>query len=409
MLTRLEQHHVSRLQEWIASLSKGEAKEEAQVELAAFLKCLDCTIEEIATILDVDPRTVNYRIKKAKELDVFIPMSYRGKLQPTIQREILGADLEELVEQWLGREKNRLFGIRVYPSLATNPRTGDEWDEAVVAFSRFAGERLRELLTNVHVMGLTWGRTVSTVVERCLELGPPAIRKAIRFVPTWGEPLKTGENPSKVFTRTISCSDLAWRLHQWFNRSETSFNNLPPPPSLSGVPAIVPLTFDDYATAVVRKLMYESDGFASVFGSNNCLINQLDGLLTSGGSPEPRERFWSEAVFKSASITPEQREQLDECVFGDIGGVWIPKPTLNSDHVELLDKLKKRWLGITLDQMKNCSLRASKNGPPGVITCAIGESRADVIFQCLEQGLINQLIVDVHLAQRLISLIKSHG
>jgi DNA-binding transcriptional regulator LsrR (DeoR family) len=65
-------------------------------------------------------------------------------------------------------------------------------------------------------------------------------------------------------------------------------------------------------------------------------------------------------------------------------------------------QMNENWTGIQIEQIRACSERARKTGRPGVILVAFGKNKAEIVKKCTDEHLINELIVDYHLAKGLI-------
>jgi len=397
------------LANWILLGKKVSSEEvrQREVEAIAYLLCCEFEQKQIWIALGFQRSKFHTRKKEAIKQELYVPQRYRGKRESEIQRVILEVDIQDSIRSIL-RSDNPFCDVRVYPSSESDPSDSKNWDAALVGFSKFAGARLVELAGKSTIFGCTWGRTVYSVAERFIDVWPCNSRRDTIVIPTWGEPLKKGEHNSDVYTKPISSTEIAVRMREVINRGQP----LPATPSLLGVPAIVPMTFSDDQTKTIKELMLTADGYSAIFGKSTQTkgqIDKMDGLLTAAGAPKPRERFWSEAVLKSGGFSTKERELLFEGVIGDIGGVLLPKLDASEEQLELLTKIQNRWLGISEKHILECAKRGRIGGPPGVVLCAVGASRAETVFECLIRKMANHLLIDFHLAQRLLTIIEERN
>ena len=102
--------------------------------------------------------------------------------------------------------------------------------------------------------------------------------------------------------------------------------------------------------------------------------------------------------------------ELQKLVLGDISGVFIPRPDLSASQRVKLKNLSKRWTGIKLEHLKNCSLSSFSSDPlkgkPGIVVVAIAKNKARFIYEGAKLNLINRLVIDDDLEEELERLVK---
>ena len=108
--------------------------------------------------------------------------------------------------------------------------------------------------------------------------------------------------------------------------------------------------------------------------------------------------FCNDDLLKSGHL---DREELQQLVVGDIGGVLLTRPTPAKAARPTVDRLRSMWTGISRDQLEAIARRAASEGErtPGVILTTFGEARAEVVAEALTQGLCTELLIDDELAQ----------
>lgn len=281
------------------------------------------------------------------------------------------------------------FTVRVFRSPYRRP-SQSMWASHVKAFGAACAGYVRSLLVNSRIIGVSWGNSLLSVVTGIRNHGYSTRREVIAtFVPLCGEPLgKT--------TTMYSASSLAMQLDEVTNRSTK--NSL----SLAAIPALIPKTFSKQETATIRKLMNHVAAYRDIFGNDanrdSLWISQLDTILTSVGSATTALGYGEDELLNSAGI---QRTAIQNLIYGDISGVLVRKRHLDNRSTALVHAISERWTGVKYEHFKACSQKAEHPGRPGVIAIAIGEEKAEIVTECIRLGLINHLIIDHNLANRL--------
>jgi DNA-binding transcriptional regulator LsrR (DeoR family) len=244
---------------------------------------------------------------------------------------------------------------------------------------------------------LTWGKTLFSAIENSKPQHWRATAgHAIRFVPVCGEPHQFTSNEE-------TSSHLAARLHELVK------STAPPPPSLSGVPALIARRYHGADLRGIRRFVEDAASYREVFGETNPLIAQVDSLLTAVGPAEHPMGFSFEELLTAGS-TPERKltgARLKKLVVGDIGGVLIPRPGLDAPARREVEQLQKMWTGVQLHHLERIARAAAKGSRPGVIIAAIGgDDRAEIIAEVIRYGLVNELVIDRPLSEALVKALS---
>lgn len=257
---------------------------------------------------------------------------------------------------------------------------------------------IQQVFLRASLVGVTWGRTIRNLVDLLVQTIATPIRAndPVGFVPLCGEPLKDRIDPL-----AYSSSNLVAELNRLVNGPKT-----PPPPSLAGVPAFIPEGYTPAQVKVIRSFIGQVAGYGDVFGEGNDgkepLVDRVDTILTSLGVVESDYRgiFLKERV-ELRDIT---EKDLIEMALGDIGGVIIPRKNLGKHRDKQIEDMDQRWTGLQRHHLERCAAAAG-DSRPGVVVLARGATcpgqRAAVVCRCIEFGVINELIIDQHLAEAL--------
>jgi DNA-binding transcriptional regulator LsrR (DeoR family) len=304
--------------------------------------------------------------------------------------------IRHLLHKKFGKPGERLRRI----SLLHTGKRGPSDTGAATTFSN--------LLGGASSVGVTWGHTISRVVDALyLQKATAQDRdrpRKITFVPLCGEPLSEGDPGS------YSSSVLAQRLTDIFNKGRVAA------PSIAGVPAFIPLKVGRLKEiAPILHLNSLVRGYASIFGTPVVarapapLAQNLDAILTSVGRVDRDRRgiFLTERI----QVGDISEAQLMRSVAGDIGGVIIPNSDISDEDSKRIAEMNKNWTGANLEHLGNCAKAshsaASARKRPGVVLLALGAHRMKVVLRCIELGLVNELVIDKALAHQIEKELKS--
>jgi DNA-binding transcriptional regulator LsrR (DeoR family) len=302
------------------------------------------------------------------------------------------------LRQRFGRQEQRLHRISLL-------HTGDDGridPSAVGIFDSLLGE--------AGTVGVTWGRTISRVADalrqRFAEIPIRDRPGEVTFVPLCGEPLAEGDPSSH------SSSVLALGLTKIFNAGKSVSA-----PSIAGVPAFIPMKVGKWNDMTqTRHLISLVRGYARVFGGPDGsrgdrppFSENLDAILTSVGRTDHDRRgtFLTERI-QTGDIS---EVEMMRSVAGDIGGVIIPKSEISADDNRHILEMNDNWTGVRLEHLIRCAAAAQRAGftrkRPGVVLLALGANRLKVVLRCIELGLVNELVIDKELADRLEEYLRS--
>lgn len=338
------------------------------------------------------------RLLKRAEANGWLERSYRftgeAKLSPEQMEELrLIGEPRQLLDAL--QDVTSATGVRVRSVIVVDSGGRGTTPRALrTRLTRFGGAaatRIDEFLVRSDVFAVTWGNTLSHVVdglERAATLR--AKGRAIRFVPVCGEPLERESNED-------TSSFLARRLHKIVRGLAA-----PPPPSLTGVPALIPRKFVGAKSKVIREFVEQAASYKEIFGTREPLIAQVDSLLTSAG-PSGRAMGFIHKELLAAGSTRGRlltTARLSALVAGDLGGVLIPRRSL-TDRREV-DALNAMWTGARLEHFERIARQADRRRRPGMILVALGGAdRAEIVAEAVRWGLVNELIIDRQLADAL--------
>jgi DNA-binding transcriptional regulator LsrR (DeoR family) len=270
----------------------------------------------------------------------------------------------------------------------------DCWDDRLVRFAARAEPTLRGLLSGGRGIGVSFGATIGVCIEAIAKaatrthLRPP---DDLMVIPTSAEPLGSAK---AIYAST----DLAEQLRELLGGPEV--------PSLRGIAPVIPEKFEGFTHAAGFAHMRCYKSYKTIFGDSSTpgLIAKLDTVLTSAGAFGEHYHAFRNDVVENADFT---RERLSEFAEGDIAGVLIGKDGLTKTQAKDLDTIRKLWTGIRIEQLRRISANARNSGHPGVILCALGANKADIVLAAaIREKLVNHLIIDETLAARLQELLN---
>lgn len=248
------------------------------------------------------------------------------------------------------------------------------------------------LLKNSHKVGITWGSTLSSVIEGIGLTNAQPLQQRIMFVPVCAE--LTGSTAIE-----FSSSRLADRFNEIFNDREGERL------SLCGVPAFVSRRYKTEEKKVIWKYVRDSASYTNIFYGKEPIVNSLDTLITSVGRAENPLGHRNTELTAAGNIKPALLKTL---IYGDIGGVLIPKENLNSGSSRKVKELNDMWTGIRLENLNRIAVVAQSQNTPGNIVLATGASKAPIIHELVHQGIINELIIDEDLKNALEAVLEKH-
>lgn len=378
--------------------SRQHERKDFEAQQAAYLCAVhSMTQVEIGRLLGGLSQSRVSRLLKRAEARGWLHRSYRfepERLPPgrlaQLQRIVEPSSLVDRLAKIESTTGVRVRGVHVVDSGSTST-SKRSMTARIGRFGREAAGPLDELLLRSDCLALSWGRSVSCVVDGIGASTPRSAGRALRIVPVCGEPLEQASNRD-------TSSHLAERLHSMLR------STAPPPPSLTGVPALIPRHFHGSDARGIRKFVAQAASYREVFGTASPLINRVDSLLTAVGPAHRPMGFIHEELLKAGS-TPATRltaARLEALVAGDIGGVLLPRPGLDSGGRKEVRALNEMWTGAKLSHLERIARQASRGTRPGIIVVSVGgDDRAAIIAEAVHHGLVNELIIDRALADAL--------
>jgi DNA-binding transcriptional regulator LsrR (DeoR family) len=382
--------------------STRQARKDLEAQQAAYLRAEHGLLqEEIGRMLGgLSQSRVSRLLRRAEERGwlvrtyQFVGDSLGADRLAALKRFVEPSTLVDVLARVNSRTKVKVRGVHVVDS----GTSGRSIETRLVRFGRAAAEPLLDLIRRSDVLAVTWGTTVSHVVdgiEHAKALRPAP--RAIRFVPVCGEPLDRSSDRA-------TASHLAERLH------EIMGSTAPKPPSLTGVPALIPRRFRGTDAGGIRKFVAQAGSYKEVFGQPGPLIDKVDTLITAVGSSRKPMGFIHEELLKAGSLPRKTltTASLSKLVVGDVGGVLFPRPGLHARGRDEVDKLNEMWTGATLQHFERIAVQAARSTRPGIIVVAMGgEDRAAIVAEAIRHGLVNELIIDRTLSEALTAALKS--
>jgi DNA-binding transcriptional regulator LsrR (DeoR family) len=382
-----------------------------KAQAAAFLKSESGLSQDaIAKVLGVSQSAVSRLLNHARRLGClrqvaqFVRTSDIGEERiAQLERLLEHSDLAETLSALPTRNGVRVRSVRIFDSGSTDTSTSSI-DQRQMTFGRAAAVRGAERLRVANLIGVTWGSTVSALIESLATLGYPWPENAERrVVPVSAEPLRFATNE-------YTSSTLAARLHAVMNLGHRA------PATrlyLTGVPALIPANLarvvpeaDKFprktkeALPKILRRFFEgsSSAYRELFVGPKALIQDIDILITSVGTAEKPMGFCNDDLLKFSGL---DRAELSRLVLGDVGGVLLPASGLSKAQSAKVAALNAMWTGIQHRHLDAIARRAEEMGTPGVVLIAIGASRSAVVFEALAQGLCSELVIDRDLATAL--------
>jgi len=370
---------------------------------AAWLRSRGLRQEEISSQLAITQPEVSRLLKRAQEenwLEV-LPPKFRCPKSARPLWELAQTRFFACPKVYGKLRASQIKGESVLQRVTLVQSTPDE------TFSSSIIDVVTERLSGVSMAGVTWGRTMSGLVSMLRDHASlvPRPNRPIQFVPMCGEPLKDRVDPLKY-----SSSALAAQLNDIVNGPK----HKAVPPSLAGVPAFIPMGFNDEEVETIRRFVRQVAGYAAVFGeaeengtalrSTPSMVDQVDVIFTSVGVVHADQRgiFLRERI-QLGDLT---EDEVRRWVVGDISGVIIPRAKVPAALAARIERMNDRSLGIRSHHLLNCAENAAKTGKPGVVVLALGPSRCEMVQRCVQLGYISELIIDQALAETLSKQLK---
>ena len=258
-------------------------------------------------------------------------------------------------------------------------------------FGRTAAGCLSELIANAEIVGVAWGRTLRALIDGIEKFNRPAENaNDIIFMPVCAELVVH-------IQRGYSATRLAELLDDIYNDGNG------PTINMSGFPAFIPQFYDDDMRRAIKQFVSDTPSYARVFSGSDGLVHQMDTLISSVGSSQTPLLGALEELTYAGQL---DRDQLSELIVGDLGGILIPKPDLSEMDKLRVEGLNKMWTGIQMQHVRDLARRAANNSNiNGVVIVALQAERGETVLELIRLGLVNELIIDQAVADRLTALL----
>ena len=279
------------------------------------------------------------------------------------------------------------------------------------AFANRAAPDLRRLLArpSVKTIGVSWGGGIAATVDALLspEHTPTRADDPIKVVALCGEPLD--DRPTHESSSAIA-ENLSLALNGSRDHAKT----------LGITPAYIPT--ESEAGDLIWRYIVSTKPYLEVFGpmrlpesarpkeslSSRPLCESLDAFLTSVSIENGTLGYGAGKIYRPEYLDPDE---ISKAVFGDFGGIPLPRDNLSDDQKKTLEKLKTSWTGVTRECIEDC-MKKAKFGhrsarPPGTVLIAVGKQKARGVFQAVvRESIVNHLFLDYECAQEFSHLLK---
>jgi len=375
----------------------------------ALLKCKGVPQAKIAIRLGLAPATVSRLLSEKNDGDACkyikppefdwekVSKAERAELQLLDDVECLSPILREKLVALFGEASTRI-GATVVAAGSEAAEGSAQRSALPYEFYERAARVVWELLTPASVIGITWGHTLSKLLDAARKVRLPAFYSGERLptiIPLCGESL--GATQYSILSSSA--------LTKGFGEILTA-GSVAPYWSLSMIPVFLPgpKAFKKSEVQAVRRLLQFSPAYAKIFGPSTgkepSLAHRLDIVITSISRENEafgidHTDFWDTLKLR----------QFSKLIIGDLAGVPLAHPGAST---RALSELKERWTGLQEQHLRACAKRASASAeaPAGVIVVGAGRERAPCIIEAVRRGLVNHVVVDKELGCALIDRLK---
>lgn len=308
-----------------------ERKEIVKVAIYYYYK--DMTQEQIANKLNVSRSVISRTIQKAKDLNI-VNFYIKDESFPLLNMQ---SELEE---------KFQIDKVIVAPTYHLSEA------EVENILIKHAVHYLKEELKNVNRIGISWGRTLSTLAREF----PYEMHKNLTLVPLIGgmSNLDIEKHSNQI------CYDLMKKLHCHCNYL--------------------------YAPALA-----ENDSIRKQFHESPYILNALDAGrnvdMALLGIADPFSK--NNLMRKIGYVNNQDLKELERLeVVGDINSRFF-----NKDGEEVDCRINNHVIGISLEEIKSI---------PNTVIIASGIEKKRAVLSAVKGGLANTLIIDDRIAEYLL-------
>lgn len=272
-------------------------------------------------------------------------MLHRARVEGVVSIEIAGFDTEIY---FLESKLKSLYGLQGVEIV--QPGIDEEIDDAV---SQAAAKLIRSKLVNHSRVGISWGRTLSKVVE----VMAPRQMKSIQFYPLAGGPSYIN---ARYHVNTL-IYEMAKKCH-----GDCSFINA---------------TIVQENTETAQGIM-EAKYFEDIRQSWEALDMAIIGI---GGRVDEHNKQWLDM------LTTEDFQTLE--AYSTVGEVCCR--FLDKNGQEIDTDLKERTIAISVAELSKI---------PETIAIAYGDEKVEAIDAVLKSRIVNYFVTDSRTASQLLSL-----
>ncbi|QQS20929.1 MAG: hypothetical protein IPL87_05320 [Candidatus Moraniibacteriota bacterium] len=378
------------------------------MQVTAYLYSKQQDQKTIANQLNISQPQVSRLIRQALDQGLLIRRFEFNQERISKKRfnEIKNFEIPIELIKSLKQINSRITNVKIYDS----GNSHDSYSQRLIPFSHNAASYLQDLFAEVNTIGITWGNTLSNLVDALARrYSYTPLREPKVFVPLCAELLGMA---SEQHHSTM----IADRLNEIVNKRNGEHL------SLSGIAAFIPRVVKNKKLSeenieLLWNFVRDSRSYRDIFEEfkgEEPFVDRLDCILTSI-SPlnEPLGPGISE-LERVSSFSPDdiKIELIQSGVVGDIGGVLLKRKSYLNNNLDnkssFLESLEKQWTGITFNQMELLAKKAiSSNDKQGIIVIAHGKNKAPVLMEAIQKGIVNQLVIDFELSMALKDLIKN--
>lgn len=390
--------------------------------LAAYLRGVHKLTEtEIAIRLgQISVSTVSTLLREAKDMGQLEEQLVYKDERLTEEEEGVLHNLQFQSELWKNLKKRIKQSARDH----TTPRiylykldavvgAGTDAEAKLRSFAALAAPEYRRLLTrpSVRTIGVAWGGALAILTEalRLDRTRAPRAQDPITVIATCGEPLddRTTNQSSSVIAEEMSLA-----LNGSRDYAKT----------LGITPAYLPPKTGGHDTDLIWRYIVSTKPYLEVFGPGRIpanarageapasppLCEAMDAFFTSISMENSTLGYGKSKLYREEFVDSE----IDSVVYGDMGGIPLPRPNLTESQRRVLQSIEDCWTGLPRKQLMDCVSRGfvgrPGSRPPGCILTAIGERKARTVYQAVVvEGLVNHLFIDHECAEALEELLAS--
>ena len=397
---------------------------EGQAFVIAYLRArLGLSVSEIADATDKSESTINRRLKDAEAAGMLKQYIFTANNE---QREkfdsfLRDGKLEKDIVERIGNY--RLQSAIVVPTVGDSAENREK-------VAKFAAARIMEktkyAISNGRdpKIGISWGRTLRAIVDsindiRCIEEALVEEKKSfgdkidfseVEVLPLCGDFWLNRERIPKG----ADIRDTQFCLGSRLAADLADCLKAIPPLEMS-IPASIPVEVaDEPYYREIKRFLERSPAMERLYGGDNPLVSNLDGIITSCGSfpreiPKDDLSFHMALRLRSGLIEENTLEKLCNAgVIGDVLGLFISGKESDGEkesgrELDIVDKVNSSFLGPKLEHFRGVVNLARKDPlRMGVIIVAAGESKSAILLEIINLELVNEIIVDSSLARALM-------